>query len=378
MRHILFEIPLPFGDAKLPLFGFGVMLLIAFFSGVKLAEWRARKEGITGDTLWDLALWVFGFGLLGARLTSMIVDPVPGDFWQQCLQFFKIWEGGMVIYGGIPGGLLGYAIAYRRFLKAKGLRILQLADIVAPSLALGLAFGRIGCLLNGCCYGDYADPVVVPAWRTLEFPSNSPPQQAMVMEGYQTGFGFILADAQLPPQHLANDPRMVEFVEPASAAEKAGLSAGDIIVKVGNTPTVTHRDLVLALRHWPRQEPLQLRVLRSGHGAATEVDVSFAAPPSLPVHPTQLYSSINALLIMLVLLAYDPLRRREGAVIALLMVLKGATRFLLESIRLDNPATFTGLTVSQNTSVFLVIGGLVLMAWVQMRPPRTVPAPISG
>jgi phosphatidylglycerol:prolipoprotein diacylglycerol transferase len=371
MRHILFEIPLPFGDAKLPIFGFGVMLLVSFYGGLKLAEWRGKKEGIAADTLWDLALWVFGFGLLGARLTSMIVEPVPGDFWHQCLQFFKIWEGGMVIFGGIPGGLLGYAIAYYRIVKPLKLRTLQLADIVAPSLALGVAFGRLGCLLNGCCYGDVADPSQVPQWRTLQFPANSPVHSVLVAEGWQTGYGFVLAEADRPPQQRAEDLRTVQFVEPGSAAQQAGLLPGDIITAVGTTAVNSNTQLRIALRHWPRNEPLALTVQRTENGQSIEKQFRYEPPRSLPVQPTQVYSSINGFLLVLILLAYTPFRRREGAVMALLMILKGTTRFLLEYIRLDNPPTFTGFTVSQNIGAILVLGGILLMLWVQTRPAPT-------
>jgi phosphatidylglycerol---prolipoprotein diacylglyceryl transferase len=363
MRHILFEIPLPFGDARLPVFGFGLMLVIAFFSALKLAEWRGKKEGISKDTLWDLALWVFGFGLLGARLTSMIIDPVPGDFWQQCLQFFKIWEGGMVIFGGIPGGLLGYVIAYYRILKPLKLRTLQIADLAAPSLALGLALGRIGCLLNGCCYGDVADPYCVPEWRTLQFPSNSPPHYALIAEGYQTGFGFI-------PEGVT-----VQFVEPGSPAARAGLQPGDVIKAVGGMEVRERHLLKTLLLTGPRGAPLELTVERLVNGVTTPLKIVFTPSPSLPMHPTQLYSAINGFLIVLVLLAFQPFRRHEGAVIALLMILKGITRFLLEALRLDNPPTFTGLTVSQNIAIVLVAGGVVLMLWVQTRPLPPANAP---
>lgn len=376
MRHILFEIPLPFGNAKLPVFGFGVMLLVAFYTALKLAEWRGKKEGITKDTLWDLALWVFGFGLLGARLTSMIIDPVKGDFWQQVLQFFKIWEGGMVIFGGIPGGLLGYLIAYYRIVKPNKLRTLQLADLVAPSLALGLAFGRIGCLLNGCCYGDVADPCCVPAWRTLQFPSNSPVHHALIMEGYQTGFGFVPADELYLLQNgKHNRPFvMVGFVEPNTAAARAGLQPRDLIKDIGEVEIKKWRELEENLLFWPRGTPVEMTVLREEAGQWKELKLVYEPPSSLPVQPTQLYSAINAFLLLLVLLAFHPYRRREGAVIALLMILKGISRFVLEMLRLDNPPTFTGLTVSQNICIVLVLGGLALMVWVQARPPRPADA----
>ena len=361
MRQVLFEIPLPFGDAKLPLFGFGVMLLVCFVVCGWLAGRRAKAEGIDPNDFWDIALWLFFGGVVGARVTSLILDGEPGGFWTQVLQFFKIWEGGMVFYGCLPGGFIAYLFVRKRIIQPKGIRLGQLADIIAPMLGLGLFFGRMGCFLNGCCYGLPADPTVTAAWQQCQFPTNSIPHHKLVEQGQQLGYDFLLAEATLPPQYRAKDERTVLLVTPGSAAESAGLKAGDIITKVGGQDTPTVFDVFKILRSWPSREPLILEVRR----AADTATLTFIPPPSRPLLPAQLYSSLDGLLLFLVLWSYYPFRRREGAVFALMMLLHGISRFNLEQLRSDNPPFLFGLTVSQNISIALCLGGAALMYWVQ-------------
>lgn len=375
MRQILFEIPLPFGNATLPLFGFGVMLLVCFLVCAWLAARRAKAEGIDPNDFWDMGLWVFVGGLVGARAFSLFLEGGPGGFWTQALQFFKIWEGGMVFYGGLPGGLIAYLIVRRKIAIPKGIRTLQMGDIIAPMLGLGLFFGRIGCFLNGCCYGLPADPASAAGWQQLHFPANSPPHRRMVEQGEQLGYGFLLAEEQLAPQWRAGDPRTVMLVEPGSGAEAAGLKAGDVIVQVGAAATPTLLELTEALRRLPPGQPLLLQVKRGQESKA----IAFEPPRSRAFLPTQLYSSFDGLLLYFVLTAYFPFRRREGAVLALFLMLHGVSRFNLEQLRSDNPEFLFGLTVSQNISLALILGGASLMAWVQTKgrvpgpalPPKT-------
>ncbi len=374
MRPILFEIPLPFGDAKLPIFSFGVMLLVSFIVGFWITSRMGKRIGIDPNAYFDVMLWLFIGGLIGARVTSMILEGGPGGWAHQALQFFKIWEGGMVFYGCIPGVLVAYFFVYRHLIKPKGMRTLQLADLAAPAIGLGLFFGRIGCLLNGCCYGDVALPDGMPAWRTLQFPGNSPPHHRMVQRGLQTAFGFILAEEFLPPQYLASDPRTVMLVEPGTAAALAGLKEGDRILAVDGQSTPKVRDVEQLLLTHPLHKPVQLTVLRA---AGQTVELSFLQPPSLPLQPAQIYSSLDGLLLALLLFAFYPLRRREGDVMALLMLAHGVSRYHLEQLRSDNPEFWLGLTVSQWISLVLIVGGTVMLValWKWGRPPGPVTPP---
>ncbi len=287
MRQVLFTIPTPWGD--IPIFGFGVMLLVAFLACTWYAARRAKREGMNPDHLWDLSIWVFIGGIVGARILSLIYDPVPGPWYNNLLQFFKIWQGGLIFYGSIVGGVVAYTLAYFLILRKYGYSTLRLADLVAPCIGLGIFFGRIGCLLNGCCYGDVADPARVPEWQAVHFPAGSPPHHDLVARGY----------------------------------------------------------------------------------------LEFDAPRSLGMHPAQLYSAIDGLLLFLLLTAYYPFRKRPGEVMALFLILYPINRFLLEQLRSDTPPEWLGLTLSQNISILAVVAGIALLAWLRLRPlqPTTSPKP---
>ncbi|MEJ7640492.1 MAG: prolipoprotein diacylglyceryl transferase [Singulisphaera sp.] len=257
MRQVLFTLPI-LGGVKI--FGYGLMLFFAFLGSMNLAAWRARREKLDPEVIYDLALWVFVGGLVGARLFYVI------QYWgtriHSVWDVFKVWEGGIVLYGSIMGGAAAFFL-YRAF---RPFPLRPMLDVIAPSLALGIALGRLGCFLNGCCYGDACD---LP-WA-VAFPKHSPPWES---------------------QHAAG--------------------------------------LIGAAALW-----------------------------SLRLHPTQLYSTIDGLILLLLLSAYYPLRRRDGEVMGLLMVAYPITRFLIEHLRNDEGVFYAGLTISQNISLGLLAGGLL-------------------
>src|SRR5207253_11340739 len=78
------------------------------------------------------------------------------SLWGLFVAFFQIWKGGIIFYGSALGGVIGYGLFYWFVLRRLNISGWQLADAVAPLLALGLAIGRIGCYLNGCCWGQVA------------------------------------------------------------------------------------------------------------------------------------------------------------------------------------------------------------------------------
>ncbi len=166
MHDILFTLPNPFTGGRLPVHSYGVMAMLGFLAAVLTARWRARRSGLSPDLVTDVAVWGLLAGIVGSRLVYLMT--FPGEF-HSLLDFFKIWQGGLVFYGGLIGAgttVLGY-------LWWKKERILPVLDVLAPSLALGHAFGRVGCTLHGCCYG-----VVLPnqrAWYGIAYPENSPP-----------------------------------------------------------------------------------------------------------------------------------------------------------------------------------------------------------
>lgn len=268
MHSILLEIP----HTPIRLFSFGVMMAVAVWAALGLAAWRSRREGLDPEQVGDMAFVVIFFGLVGARL-FYVLEVWGKPEMRTLADIFAIWNGGIVLYGSIIGGVIGFLI-YR---SLRFLPVLPTLDVIAPSLALGIAFGRIGCFLNGCCYGDRCS---LP-WA-VSFPQKSIPWY----------------------DHLHHD--------------------------------------------W----------------------ITKAAPRSLPIHPTQLYSALDGFLLVALLSAFYPLRKRDGEVMALLMVAYPITRFLIEMLRDDDGVFALGMTISQAISAAIFLGGLGLWAWLRLTGPK--------
>ncbi len=144
----------PFRDG-LPIFGYGFMLFVAVGVGTWVAAWRANKEGLSSDRIWDLAFVLFLSGITGARTFYLVQyrDRVFKDVHTVrdfLFTVFNLSSGGIVLYGG----LIAAAVGFFSFCAVNRIRPLALLDIITPSIFLGIGFGRIGCFLNGCCYGD--------------------------------------------------------------------------------------------------------------------------------------------------------------------------------------------------------------------------------
>lgn len=145
------------------LYSFGLMVVLGFTAGVLLAAKLARARGLPGDAFLDAALITLFAGIAGARLLFVLLNWKEYAFrWTEVL---AIWQGGMSFHGGAVAGIGAGALYMRR----RGLPVLAMADAAAPGLALGYAIGRIGCFLNGCCYGG---PTHLP-WG-VHFPAGEP------------------------------------------------------------------------------------------------------------------------------------------------------------------------------------------------------------
>ena len=164
---------------SIPVFGYGFMLFLGFFTAAWSAARRARSVGIEGDVIWDLAMWIMVSGILGARLFYVIQyrDRVFAGKTglERLTALINLPDGGLVLYGGVICALFGFILFCRR----NQVKPLLMADIIMPSFFVGLAFGRLGCLLNGCCYGD---PSHLP-WA-VQFPNPSVPFSALVGRGF--------------------------------------------------------------------------------------------------------------------------------------------------------------------------------------------------
>ena len=128
---------------------FGVMAALGFAVGLWLASRRGRSEGVGAEAVLDLGPWLIVGAIVGARALFVATNWREEFAGRPFIEVLRVWHGGLVYYGGLVGASLGCVLYARR----KGLRLWKLADILAPSIALGQVFGRVGCLLNGCCYG---------------------------------------------------------------------------------------------------------------------------------------------------------------------------------------------------------------------------------
>jgi len=149
------------------IYWYGVLVAIGFVAGLWTASRRALHAGISGEIVADLGPWLLLGTVAGARLLYVVSywreDFAGKPFWE----LFNIRSGGLVYYGGFIGASLACIV----FVRFKKLPLWRIADILAPSIALGYAIGRIGCLMNGCCYGR---PTDLP-WA-LRFPADHPTQ----------------------------------------------------------------------------------------------------------------------------------------------------------------------------------------------------------
>ena len=141
---------------------YGLMLAAAFLVGTWLALREARRLQLDEDKVTSVILVVLVSSVLGAR--ALYVLEHVDEFRRQWGSVLAVWQGGLTLYGGVVAGTVAGLLAARRW----GLPMWTLADALAPAFALGTALGRVGCFLNGCCYGR---PTQLP-WG-VHFPPDS-------------------------------------------------------------------------------------------------------------------------------------------------------------------------------------------------------------
>ena len=336
---ILF-LPRLFPDG-VPIRGYGVMLLTAVSTGLAMAVHRARRHGVSADTMISLAVWLFVGGIAGARLFFVI------EYWEErfggrplletLIEVVRFTEGGLVVYGSLIGG----TIAFVAFARRHGLPVVATADLLAPCFTAGLAIGRLGCLLNGCCYGGPCDA----PWA-VTFPTESPPFVDQLVSGQLHGVRIEPTTAGLV---------LTESPEPASLGARVTAIDGQAVDDEADVATA------LGAAYGAGRGV----TIRTESGAEV-ITTAATRTRSLPVHPTQIYSAINAGLLAWLLWSWRP--RRNGEVVLLLATLYPISRFLLEVIRTEESPIFgTGLSISQNVSIGLLaatlVGWVVLIWW---------------
>lgn len=161
---------------------YGIFVALGFLAGFLLASYRARRRGIPVEAMSDLLFWTMLSGILGAR--ALYVAQNWSEFAANPAEIIRIDHGGLVFYGGFAAALLA-VVALCRIRKFP---LFVVGDILAPVVPLGQAFGRIGCLLNGCCFGRVYDGCCA-----LHYPAASGVGHVQSMQGLavQAGQGAL-------------------------------------------------------------------------------------------------------------------------------------------------------------------------------------------
>ena len=139
--------PVIFRIGPLTIYSYGVMLSLAFLTAACLMAARSKKRGLNPDIILDLSVCLLISGIIGGRLLHVALN---FDYYiSDPIEIIMLHHGGLAYQGGVAlAGLCGFW-----YLKKKKINFLKTADFVVPYVALGQSLGRIGCFLNGCCYG---------------------------------------------------------------------------------------------------------------------------------------------------------------------------------------------------------------------------------
>ncbi len=145
----MYPILVEFGFVKV--FTYGLLVATGFLVAIMVGASRGEREGCDPQKIIDLCFYIMVSALLGARMFYIIVE--YKYFAAAPLEIFKFWKGGLVFYGG----LIVAVLVSLWYLKRHQMPVWKVADILAPSIALGQGIGRWGCFFAGCCYGVKTD-----------------------------------------------------------------------------------------------------------------------------------------------------------------------------------------------------------------------------
>jgi len=183
-----------FQIGPLEIHSYGVMLALSFLIGIYFSMYRAKKEGIDPNKIIDLSVVIVISAILGARFLYVIfhLEEFKGH-WLDTINPFQ--SSGQIGIAGLTmlGGFIGALVFGLLYLRAKKLPVLKVADIIVPAIGIGIFITRIGCFLNGCCYGVPTDA----PWGMV-FPQQSPagfafPDQAIhPAQLYSSFYGLII------------------------------------------------------------------------------------------------------------------------------------------------------------------------------------------
>jgi len=325
MHPELFEVPV----VHLVIRSYGLMMVIGFLAAVTIIRYLSRRFTSNPQHITNAALYSLIAGVVGAR--AFFVIHYYDGFRGNPMGVFEIWNGGLELLGGILLAI-GVILLYIHYHK---LPMRHYLDVLAIGLTVALVFGRIGCLLNGCCYGK---PTELP-WG-VRFPYGS--------------FAYL---SQVQPNLARNRPA------PHLSLPDSYFGYRD---EQGN--------FVPDLKPMSELTPEQRQLVTQGRYRC------------LPVHPTQVYSSAGAALLgLILLLSWKRSQRAErlgtyafltkpGSTFGVMFVLYGILRFGMEFLRDDNPFEVASLTISQILCLGLIVLGLALAAYFAVTQPERLSA----
>lgn len=259
MYRILFTI------GSFPIYTYGVMMALALVTGILFAMKEAKRIGENPERILDIGFFVVLGTIIGGRLGYVIFHL---DYYlRKPIEISYFRQGGLSFLGGF---LVAYFLCWL-YIKRTKISFWKYADIAAPSIAIGLGIARIGCFLNGCCYG-------------------------LLSENYGIKFPAL----NMPPVYL---------------------------------------------------QQLKDGLIASG------------SPNSLPVIPTQLYSSLYGFLIFFILLWMKKYKKYDGFLILNFFIIYSISRFIVEFFRFyeNNYKVFNLLTVTQIILIGVILVSLVFM-----------------
>ncbi len=370
MHPVIWKIP----GVGIEIPGYGLMLMIGFLLSIWWAARRAERSGANPDVILNCGFIALVGGIFGSRLMYVVhyweQFAHRGSPWAVALAVIDIRQGGVEVYGGF----IVVVLAVLFYLWRWGHSVRWYLDIAAPSAALGMAIGRLGCFLNGCCFGGVCD---LP-WA-VKFPYGSPASQ-MQWETRKPGAGLpaeLLAFGAVEGQPLPRE--MLRLTE-------ADLAAGDRVARAleeartrlkGATDPQEQarlsREVARLESRLRPQAALRAQLKRHDLSLARLKEIA-QRHRSLAVHPTQLYSAVTLGLLAALLSALYWRRTHDGQVILTMLLIEPWTRWVLELIRADNPQDVGGLiTISQFLGICLSLAGLAgllrLRKW-SARSPR--------
>lgn len=313
MHPELFRIPI----LNIPVQGYGTLMVIGFLVSVFLMRRMVKRFGQNPENVANLAMYVLISGIVAARVFYVVHH--YQYFTDNPLKVFAVWKGGLEFLGGVigAGGFLAFYFWRQKLPK------LRYLDVLAVGLMVGAGFGRLGCMMRGCCYGKIADV----SWA-VTFPYDSPAFQSQV------------------------------YPDPARNRLQPQLELPDSYFEEG------------ILKPFDQLTPEQQQAVTNDGPYCT-----------LPVHPTQIYDSFSNFAIagFLYLLWRRLSERKPGIVMSTAMILYGISRFFMETLRDDNPfehawwILYRGGTISQNLSLYLIFAGIVMLAFFIARKPQSLP-----